>query len=84
MEQVIELDVRDVAPMHRFETIMGAYESLNVGASMRLIVDHDPSCMYYTLQATRGDDSFEFEYLEKGPIDWQVVVTKQKDVAPVY
>ncbi len=56
---------------------MAAYESLAAGETMQLIVDHDPRCMYYTLQATRGDDAFTFEYLEDGPLTWQVLVTRQ-------
>ena len=74
------VDVRATPPMHRFETIMSAYEALPVGEAMHLIVDHDPKCMYYTLQAQRGDETFDFEYIEDGPIDWQVVVTKRSDV----
>ena len=55
------LDVRPVEPRHRFETIMGAYEALPPGATLELVVDHDPECMYYTLQATRGEEAFAFD-----------------------
>ena len=72
----IVLDIRPTEPKHRFETIMSAYESLPAGSSLHLIVDHDPRCMYYTLQATQGDAAFRFEYLEEGPLVWQVVVTR--------
>lgn len=71
------VDVRATPPMHRFDTIMSAYEALLAGEAMHLIVDHDPKCMYYTLQATRGGDAFDFEVLEDGPEDWHVVVTKR-------
>ncbi len=71
------LDIRPTPPKDRFETIMAAYESLASGETLHLIVDHDPRCMYYTLQATRGDDAFSFEYVEDGPIDWQVIVTRR-------
>jgi uncharacterized protein (DUF2249 family) len=71
------LDVRPVEPRNRFETIMGAYEALPPGATMELVVDHDPECMYYTLQATRGDDAFAFEYRESGPEVWRVEVTRR-------
>ena len=60
------LDVRDVPPKDRFELIMGAYDALAPGASMILTVDHDPLCMYYTLKATRAEDGFTFDYLERG------------------
>jgi uncharacterized protein (DUF2249 family) len=71
-----QLDVRPVEPKHRFEQIMSAYEALDVDDSLHLAVDHDPRCMYYTLRATRGDDTFHFEYLENGPETWRVVVTR--------
>lgn len=71
-----QLDVRSVEPKDRFELIMGTYEALTKGATMELIVDHDPECMYFTLKATRGDEAFDFHYLEKGPIDWRVLVKK--------
>ncbi|MEX0906804.1 MAG: DUF2249 domain-containing protein [Gemmatimonadota bacterium] len=71
------LDVRDVEPKDRYELIMGSYEALPTGASFELTVDHDPMCMYYTLRATRGDNSFAFDYLENGPETWRVGVTKR-------
>jgi uncharacterized protein (DUF2249 family) len=74
------LDVRPVEPKDRFETIIGAYESLAPGDRLELTVDHDPTCMYYTLKATRGDDAFAFEYVERGPEVWRVQVQKILDV----
>jgi uncharacterized protein (DUF2249 family) len=71
------LDVRPVEPKDRFDLIMSTYEGLATGGTMELVVDHDPECMYFTLKATRGDEAFDFEYLEKGPIDWRVLVTKR-------
>lgn len=71
------LDVRPVAPKHRFEQIMGAYHDLASGETLELAVDHDPSCMYYTLEAEEGKERFAFEYLEEGPETWRVHVTKK-------
>lgn len=73
---VTELDVRPVPPKYRYDTIMDAYEALAPGAVLKLTVDHDPTCMYYTLRATRGEDAFRFEYLERGPEVWRVRVEK--------
>lgn len=70
------LDVRAVEPRHRFETIMGAWRSLEPGDAFELVVDHDPECMYYTLKAEYGDESFSFDYLERGPECWRVTVTR--------
>lgn len=72
------LDVRPVEPRHRFETIMGAYDALSPDERMELVVDHDPRCMYYTLEAMRGGaDAFHFRYLEDGPETWRVEVGKR-------
>lgn len=70
------LDVRPIPPKDRFEAIMAAYEALDPGATLRLTVDHDPTCMYYTLKATRGEETFRFAYLERGPEVWRVEVRR--------
>lgn len=72
----IMLDVREVEPRDRFETIMSAYDALESGESLDLTVDHDPKCMYYTLRATRDEGAFDFEYLENGPEVWRVHVRR--------
>lgn len=77
MTTQIRLDVRPVEPKDRYERIMGAYETLAIGETLELVVDHDPQCMYYTLRATRGDDAFTFDYLENGPDTWRVLVGKR-------
>ena len=75
-QTAVDLDVRSVEPKDRYEMIMNTYEALSTGESMYLTVDHDPICMYYTLRATRGDESFTFEYVEGGPETWRVIVTR--------
>jgi uncharacterized protein (DUF2249 family) len=75
--EVQKVDVRGTAPMHRYDEIMSAYEALGNGQTMQLIVDHDPKCMYYTLRATRGEDSFAFDYVQDGPDVWEVLVTRK-------
>ncbi len=73
----VRLDVRPVAPKHRFEAIMGAYGRLAPGERLVLTVDHDPECMYYTLLAEQGAGAFGFDYRERGPVVWRVVVTRR-------
>ena len=75
---MIRVDVRGVAPRHRFERIMGAFESLAEGDAMELTVDHDSRCMYYTLLEERGADAFDFRYLEEGPVTWRVRVGRTR------
>lgn len=72
-----KLDVCPIAPKYRFETIMGAYRALRIGDELELVVDHDPTCMYYTLKAEYGDACFTFQYLEEGPERWRVLVGKR-------
>ena len=72
------LDVRPVPPRARLETIMGAYRRLAPGEVLELVVDHEPSCMYYTLLAEQGAEAFRFTYLERGPEVWRVQVEKRK------
>lgn len=72
------LDVRPVEPKDRFSTIMAAYEALPLDGVLDLTVDHEPSCMYYTLRALHGEETFTFEYLENGPEVWRVKVKRLK------
>ena len=72
----LDLDVRPVEPRDRLETILGAYHALARGGTLRLTVDHDPSCMYFTLQATEPEGSFSFNKLEDGPEVWRAEVTR--------
>ncbi len=72
-----EIDVRPVAPRDRMETILDAYRELAPGGTLHMTFDHDPSCMYYTLQATEPEGSFAFDRLEDGPEVWRVDVRKR-------
>lgn len=72
----VSLDMRDVEPRDRLETILGTYRTLIPGATLHLTVDHDPMCMYYTLEATEPPSSFQFEVVENGPEVWRAQVTK--------
>lgn len=74
--EVLDLDMRPVEPRDRYEAIMGAYRALSRGKTMRLTVDHDPSCMYHTLNATEAEGSFSFRTVENGPEVWRAEVTK--------
>lgn len=72
----VVLDMRDVEPRNRLETILGAYRTLIPGATLHLTVDHDPTCMYYTLEATEPAKSFRFQIVENGPEVWRAEVMK--------
>lgn len=66
-----DLDVRDLAPAQRHESIFAAYEALAPGAGFVLVNDHDPKPLRYQFEAEhRGE--FTWESLEAGPEAWRV------------
>ncbi len=76
-ESHLRLDIRPVAPKDRMQTLLGAYAALAHAATLDITFDHDPECLYYTLQATEPTDSFAFHYLSRGPEVWRVEVAKR-------
>jgi uncharacterized protein (DUF2249 family) len=73
----VRLDIRPIAPKDRMQTLLGAYTALARAATLDITFDHDPECLYYTLQATEPKDSFTFHYLRRGPELWRVEVVKR-------
>ncbi len=71
-----EVDVRDVEPKDRLGTILGAFRALPRGETLRITLDHDPSCMYYALEESEPAGSFAFRKLGDGPEVWGAEVTK--------
>ncbi|MFO7281643.1 MAG: DUF2249 domain-containing protein [Thermoanaerobacterales bacterium] len=69
------LDVRPMPPAVRHETIFERLDALDTGETLRLVNDHDPAPLRYQLEATRPDQ-FRWEYVEKGPEEWAVDITK--------
>jgi len=65
------LDVRDLAPAGRHETIFSAYRDLAPGAGFVLVNDHDPKPLGYQFEAEYAGQ-FTWRYLESGPEVWQV------------
>lgn len=71
-----EVDVRDVEPRDRLGTILGAYRALPRGATLKITLDHDPSCMYYALEESEPAGTFAFRKVGDGPEVWGAEVTK--------
>ena len=71
----IELDVREIVPRERHPRIFSAIDSLESGQTLRLVNDHDPKPLYYQLMAERAGQ-FDWQYIENGPVVWQVQITK--------
>lgn len=65
------LDVRDLAPAQRHETIFSTYQDLTPGAGFVLVNDHDPKPLRYQFEAEHAGQ-FTWQSLESGPEVWRV------------
>jgi uncharacterized protein (DUF2249 family)/hemerythrin-like domain-containing protein len=65
------LDVRDLAPAQRHESIFAAYEALGAGSGFVLVNDHDPKPLRYQFEAEHAGE-FTWDNLETGPQVWRV------------
>ena len=66
-----DLDVRDLAPAQRHESIFAAYHALGPAAGFVLVNDHDPKPLRYQFEAEHPGE-FTWDYLESGPKTWRV------------
>lgn len=69
------LDVRELAPRYRHQTIFDL-SSRKPGQTARLVNDHDPVPLLCQLDAERPDE-FRWEYPESGPERWVVEITSR-------
>lgn len=72
----LTLDVTALPPQLKHPTIFEKFDELQPGESLGLHNDHDPKPLYYQLLAERGD-IFTWEYLEQGPTDWRIRITRK-------
>lgn len=71
------LDVTLIEPRLKHPTIFERFDALKGGDAFIIHNDHDPVPLYYQLIAERGQ-TFEWEYLLKGPEIFEVQITKLK------
>ena len=74
-----ELDVRDLAPAQRHESIFAGYHALALGAGFVLVNDHDPKPLRYQFEAEHPGE-FTWDYLEAGPKVWRVRIGRTAGV----
>lgn len=75
------LDVTSITPRLKHPTIFKHFDELDAGESFVIDNDHDPKPLYYQLLGERGD-IFTWEYLEQGPLRWQVKIAKRGNSHP--
>ena len=66
-----DLDVRELTPARRHESIFAAYHALAPGTGFVLVNDHDPKPLRYQFEAEHAGQ-FTWDYLEEGPGTWRV------------
>lgn len=69
------LDVRLIRPPQRHPAVFAEFDALNSGEAFILVNDHDPRPLWYQFQAERPD-IFDWEYLEQGPTEWRVRISR--------
>lgn len=72
---VYELNVTLLEPRRKHPTIFEHFDALKEGESFKILNDHDPKPLYYQMLGERGN-IFHWQYLEKGPQWWRVLITK--------
>lgn len=75
MSEAIACDVRGLPPQDRHPLIFRTFSALNAGETMILLNDHDPKPLFYQMSAEMPGQ-FEWSYLEQGPRDWRVSITR--------
>lgn len=69
------IDVRTIAPYERHAQIFGRLDALGAGESLQIVNDHDPVPLRMQLEG-RAPGQFQWAYLEAGPRQWQIEITK--------
>lgn len=77
-EQQNVLRVYELEPRLKHPTIFKWFETLEKGESFIIENDHDPKPLYYQMLAELGP-VFHWEYIERGPETWSVVLQRKND-----
>jgi uncharacterized protein (DUF2249 family) len=78
-QEAILINVPAIEPRLKHATIFQVFDELQPGESLIIHNDHDPKPVYFQLLSERGD-IFTWEYLEQGPENWDILVTKNMDL----
>ena len=69
------VDVRTEIPRIRHQLIFETFASLDAGTGFVLVNDHDPRPLLYQTEA-QWPGRYEWSYLEAGPLQWRVEITR--------
>jgi uncharacterized protein (DUF2249 family) len=72
------LDVRDLPPADRHETIHEAFDGLDAGEELLLVNDHDPKPLFYELREERPDfDADRYRVERRGEAEFVATLPKE-------
>jgi uncharacterized protein (DUF2249 family) len=74
---VPELDVRVIPHAVRHAAILGALTAIPVGAAMDIVAPHDPKPLLAQI-AEREGGAIAVSYLDRGPQDWKLRLTRTR------
>ncbi len=74
------IDVRQIPPPQRHTTIFGKFDELLPGEALQIVSDHDPRPLHYQFDS-RSPGQFKWAYLQAGPDEWRVQISKQEKPA---
>jgi uncharacterized protein (DUF2249 family) len=69
------LDVRILPHAQRHQIIFGRLDALAPGQALVIVNDHDPAPLRYQASAL-WPDRFDWSYLEAGPVEWRLAITR--------
>ena len=72
-----ELNVSEIVPRERHPLIFKTFDDLKAGEAFILVNDHDPRPLHYQFMHEK-EGIFSWEYIEQGPEQWRVKITKTK------
>ncbi len=73
-------DVREISCREKHALIFQRWNALAVGAHFVLVNDHDPVPLYYQFEG-QFPGAFSWEYLQQGPEEFQVKITRLAETA---
>lgn len=78
-EALVVLDVRDLHPRERHQTIFDRLAKMGPGETLRLVNDHDPIPLRYQLEA-QYPGHYRWEAVEAGPERWAIDISSRAHV----
>ena len=70
------INATEYPPHLKHKVIFETFDALQSVEAMLLVNDHDPKPLRFQFQSTLPD-KFEWEYIEQGPVTFQIKITKR-------